>query len=59
MDAFHDAGAVGIDYRSRLAFQKSKRGSDAAWAAASSKVRARMMGAVDRVEVDDNDRASS
>lgn len=59
MEAFHDAGAVGIDYSSRLAFQKSKRGNDAAWAAASSKVRARMMGAVDRVEFDDGDRASS
>ena len=59
MEAFHDAGAVGIDYSSRLAFQKSKRGNDAAWAAASSKVRARMMGAVDRVEFDDGDRSSS
>lgn len=59
MDAFHDAGAVGIDYSARLAFQKSKRGNDAAWAAASSKIRARMMGAVDQVEFDDGDRETS
>jgi len=59
MDAFHDAGAVGIDYSSRLAFQKSKRGNDAAWAAASSKVRARVMGAAEKLAFDDNDRDSS
>lgn len=59
MEAFHDAGAVGIDYSSRLAFQKSKRGNDAAWAAASSKVRARVMGAAEKLAFDDNDRDSS
>lgn len=59
MEAFHDAGAVGIDYSAKLAFQKSKRGDDAAWAAASSKVRARMMGAADRVEFDNGDRNST
>jgi hypothetical protein len=59
MEAFHDAGAVGIDYSSRLAFQKSSRGNDAAWAAASSKIKARILGAADKVEFDDHDRASS
>ena len=58
-EAFHDAGAFGIDYSSRLAFQKSKRGNDAAWAAASSKVRARAMGAAEKLAFDDNDRDSS
>lgn len=59
MAAFHDAGAVGIDYSSRIAFQKSKRGNDAAWAAASSKVRARTTGQADRIEFDDKDRSAS
>ena len=59
MEAFHDAGAVGIDYSSRLAFQKSKRGNDAAWSAASSKIKSRIIGDAFRVAFDDDDRSSS
>lgn len=59
MNAFDDAGRMGVDLSARLAFQKSKRGNDAAWAAASSKVRARMLGDADRVSFDDADRTSS
>lgn len=59
MTAFHDAGAVGIDYSARLAFQKSKRGNDAAWAAASSKIKSRIVGDAFRVAFDDDDRSSS
>lgn len=59
MTAFHDAGAVGIDYSTRLAFQKSTRGNDAAWAAASSKVRARVMGVAESIAFDEADRSAS
>ncbi|WP_028770161.1 hypothetical protein [Silanimonas lenta] len=59
MEAFHDAVDIGVDYCASLAFQKSKRGNDAAWAAASSRVRARVTGEADRVAFDDGDRASS
>lgn len=59
MEAFHDAGQMGVELSSRLAFQKSKRGNDAAWAAASFQVRARVVGAADRIEFDNEDRKSS
>lgn len=44
LDAFLDAGRIGMDLHSRLVFSKSKRGNDAAWSMASGKIRDRRAG---------------
>ena len=59
LGAFDDAGQMGVDYNSRLAFSKSKRGNDAAWDAASNKIRDRRSGVASRVEFDDIERKSA
>ncbi len=57
--AFDDAGQMGVDYGARLAFSKSKRGNDAAWDAASTKIRDRRSGIASCVEFNDIDRKSA
>lgn len=59
LGAFDEAGQMGVDYSSRLAFTKSKRGNDAAWNAASNKIRERRSGAASSVEFDDRERKSA
>jgi len=59
MSSFDDAGAMGIDHSASLAFSKSKHGNDSAWKAASSKIRACMVGDADRVVFDAEDRKTS
>ncbi|KFN48827.1 vWA domain-containing protein [Arenimonas composti] len=55
LGAFADAGDLGVVYESRLAFSKSARGSERAWAAASDKIGRRRGGAA-AVVFDDQDR---
>jgi hypothetical protein len=59
LEAFTDAGRMGVDYAARLMFSKSKKGNDAAWAAASSKIRDRRVSLSAKVEFDEQDRKSA
>lgn len=58
-DAFEDARGMGVSEHASLKFDKSKRGNDAAWLAASSKISARRSGVSDRVAFDEGDRKAS
>ena len=58
LGAFEDAGHIGVDYKSRLMFDKSKGGNDRAWEATSRKIRERRMGAAD-VAFDEDDRRTA
>ena len=57
--AFHDVREMGVDADSSLMFHKSKRGNDAAWLAASSKISERRSGRAEKVVFDSKDRKSS
>jgi len=59
LEAFNDAGRMGVDYSSRLMFSKSKQGNDRAWASASGKIRDRRMGVAASVAFDENDRQAN
>ncbi len=54
--SFDDAQAFGVDAGSRLMFQKSKRGSERAWASVSDKMTRYRSGSAQNVQFDDKDR---
>lgn len=56
LDAFEDAGRMGVDYGSRVAFSKSKRGNDAAWAMTSQKIRERRSGEAEAIAFSEEER---
>lgn len=56
LDAFEDAGRLGVDYGSRVAFSKSKRGNDAVWAMTSQKIRERRSGQADGIVFSEDER---
>ena len=56
LDAFEDAGHIGVEHESRLLFSRSSAGNSNAWAAASMKVRDRRTGAAEKVAFDEQDR---
>jgi len=56
LDAFEDAGHIGVEHESRLLFSRSSTGNSNAWAAASMKVRDRRTGAAEKVAFDEQDR---
>ena len=59
LEAFHDSQRMGVNAEAALMFSKSKRGNDRAWAAASSKIRERRIGAAESIVFDDEDRKAS
>ena len=59
LDAFHDAGRIGVDHASRVMFSKSKQGNDRAWALASMKIRDVRSGVAEKVVFDDDERKSA
>lgn len=59
MDAFIDAGHMGIDHKSRLAFSKSKQGNDRAWELASGKIRERRANVSMDIAFSDSERRSA
>ncbi|WP_197017185.1 VWA domain-containing protein [Pseudoxanthomonas suwonensis] len=56
LGAFEDAGQIGVEFDSRLKFEKSSEGNNNAWAAASLKIRDRRTGVAAKVVFDDLDR---
>ena len=58
LDAFVDAGRLGVDADARLHFSKNKQGNDAAWASASEKLSDFRSGRTNKMAFDDKDRGT-
>ena len=59
LGAFEDAGQIGVNYESRIAFSKSKQGNDRAWAMASTKIRERRSPEAGEIQFSDLERQSA
>ena len=59
MAAFEDAGRMGVELHTRLAFSKSKHGNDAAWAMTSKKIRERRAHGADAIAFSAEERQSA
>lgn len=58
LEAFADAGRLGVDADARLHFSKDKQGNDAAWASASEKLTDFRCGKANKMAFDDKDRGA-
>lgn len=56
LDAFTDAGHLGVDADARIMFKKSRQGNERVWASVAEKVSARRMGVAASVAFTDQDR---
>jgi hypothetical protein len=58
LEAFVDAGRLGVDADARLHFSKDKWGNDAAWASASEKLSDFRSGKASKIAFDDKDKGA-
>jgi hypothetical protein len=59
LEAFEDAGRMGVDMSASLMFSKSKRGNDAAWDLTSKKIRERRANVAEGIAFSEDERKSA